>query len=333
MHLVDLITAKQYFNNEQQQNIDWFLDSIQTWVDGRIVDICNQQIALTQYADPDGNQGYQFAGNGTNTKMLPNFPARKVINQSTGLPYNTSLLYTSQYPSAPGGQRVWSPVQSWWEIQNDDAGVSRVYNQGGFYGNSLFGGGWSLGWGWGTADRNWLLNFVYGYPAIVQMLYTLGNPTSGTFTITWNNQTTGALLYNATASDVKAALLALTGMDANVQVIGGALPSMIVVTFSGSQYGFPMTTTDSLIGASGVLPVSAVSTNQMPATIRRIATEMFDIIFKESDLKGLAGSRLGLSSITVNNLGSSVTTTFNNNMARWAAELRPFTLLPQYGYP
>lgn len=58
----------------------------------------------------------------------------------------------------------------------------------------------------------------------VQQLAITGNPSSGTFTITFSAQTTSALSWNASASAIQAALLALSSIGAgNVACSGGPL--------------------------------------------------------------------------------------------------------------
>jgi hypothetical protein len=77
-----------------------------------------------------------------------------------------------------------------------------------------------------------LLNAAFGIkatgPAGVQEINTFsttGTVTGGTFTITYNSQTTTALPYNATAAQVQAALQALSNIgDNDVMVTGGPVP-------------------------------------------------------------------------------------------------------------
>jgi hypothetical protein len=70
----------------------------------------------------------------------------------------------------------------------------------------------------------------------VQTVSITGTPTGGTFTLTYNGQTTAAIAYNASAATVQAALALLTniGTSANIACSGGALPgSAVVCTFQG----------------------------------------------------------------------------------------------------
>ena len=57
----------------------------------------------------------------------------------------------------------------------------------------------------------WALNYN-GAGANEVQLITLANHTGGTFTLTWNGQTTAAIAYNATAATVAAALKALSNI-------------------------------------------------------------------------------------------------------------------------
>ena len=59
----------------------------------------------------------------------------------------------------------------------------------------------------------------------VQTLSLSGNPTGGTFTLSFGGQTTAAIPFNATAAQVQAALQALSSIGAgNVACAGGPLP-------------------------------------------------------------------------------------------------------------
>jgi len=70
----------------------------------------------------------------------------------------------------------------------------------------------------------------------VQSVAITGVPTGGTFTLTYAGQTTGNIAYNAAASVVQTALLALSNLaPGDVACSGGALPgSPVVVTFGGT---------------------------------------------------------------------------------------------------
>jgi hypothetical protein len=97
----------------------------------------------------------------------------------------------------------------------------------------------------------------------VQRITITGTPTGGTFTITWNGQTTTAIAFNATNATVLAALEALSNIAVgDVSVTGGPFPgSTMDVTFLanlGNTNVAAMTTTDSFTGGSS--PASAVST-------------------------------------------------------------------------
>ena len=103
----------------------------------------------------------------------------------------------------------------------------------------------------------------------VQTITITGTPTGGSFTLTLpfalgGSATTAAINHNASAADVKAAIVAIAGgkfASGEVDVTGGPGPGTPwVVTFSGryAQKNLAaMTTTDSLSGGS--TPSSAVS--------------------------------------------------------------------------
>lgn len=94
-----------------------------------------------------------------------------------------------------------------------------------------------------TPDPN-ILQFCAGGETIttggtneVQTVTITGTPTGGTFTLTFNGQTTGNIAYNAASSAVSTALLALSNINSgDVTVGGGPGPGTpYTVTFTG-QY-------------------------------------------------------------------------------------------------
>src|SRR5262249_33855242 len=79
--------------------------------------------------------------------------------------------------------------------------------------------------------------------------------TSGTFTLTFNGQTTSALAFNASSSDVQAALQALPTIgsgNVSVSAVGGGY----TVTFTGALAGFdqPMLTATGSGGTTADVP-------------------------------------------------------------------------------
>lgn len=107
----------------------------------------------------------------------------------------------------------------------------------------------------------------------VQTITITGTPTGGTFTLTYDGQTTGTIAYNADAATVDAALEALSNIGAgDVTCAGGALPGTpVTVTFTGAL----AKTNVSLMTASGAgltggtTPAVAVTTTTagIPAAV------------------------------------------------------------------
>jgi hypothetical protein len=100
-----------------------------------------------------------------------------------------------------------------------------------------------------------------------QTVTITGAPTGGTFTLTFNGQTTGAIAYNAISSVVQTALVALSNIrTGDVTVTGGPGPATpYVVAFAGqfasqADASIPaMTATGSFTG--GTSPAVAVTTS------------------------------------------------------------------------
>lgn len=98
----------------------------------------------------------------------------------------------------------------------------------------------------------------------IQTVTITGSPTGGSFTLTFNAQTTAAIAWNATAAAVQTALQALSTIGAgNVSVTGGPGPATpYSVTFIGTLAGLNVAQmTASGAGLTGgTTPAAAVTT-------------------------------------------------------------------------
>ena len=90
---------------------------------------------------------------------------------------------------------------------------------------------------------------------------TLSSATSGTFTLTVNNQTTAPLAFNATTAQVQAALQALPGVGANNVVISGTAGASYNVAFVGDLafHGVPQITATSSLNAGATITSTTTS--------------------------------------------------------------------------
>src|SRR5262249_33864161 len=73
----------------------------------------------------------------------------------------------------------------------------------------------------------------------VQQVTLTGNPTGGTFTLTFGGQTTSAIAYNASAATVQSALQALSSIGSGNALVANPTGSAWIVRFAGSLAGAP----------------------------------------------------------------------------------------------
>jgi RHS repeat-associated protein len=113
----------------------------------------------------------------------------------------------------------------------------------------------------------------YGYAGdAVQQVALTGSPTGGTFTLSFNGQTTSALAYNASAATVQAALQALSSIGSgNVFVAGGA-GGPWTVRFGGALAGTSQAqlTANGAGLTGGTSPAVAVTTSQQGGDAGRV---------------------------------------------------------------
>lgn len=68
----------------------------------------------------------------------------------------------------------------------------------------------------------------------VQTVTITGSPTGGTFTLTYSGQTTAGIAYNAAASAVQSALVALSNIGSGDVIVTGSAGGPYTVTFGGA---------------------------------------------------------------------------------------------------
>lgn len=114
-----------------------------------------------------------------------------------------------------------------------------------------------------TLKKGTVVGQIDASPASEEQTLTItGSPTGGTFTLTFEGQTTDPIAYDATAAAVQAALEGLSTIGAgNVAGGGGALPgSAITMTFQGDLANQPqplVVVSASLTG--GTSPAAAIT--------------------------------------------------------------------------
>ena len=109
----------------------------------------------------------------------------------------------------------------------------------------------------------------------VQTLTITGTPTGGTFTLTFGGKTTSAIAYNALASAVQTALVALSSIGTgNVVCTGGPLPGTgVVITFQGALANAnvgAITFANSLTGGS--TPTCVITHTTTGGPVARVCT-------------------------------------------------------------
>lgn len=110
----------------------------------------------------------------------------------------------------------------------------------------------------------------------VQLITIAGGPTGGTFTLSFGAYTTGALGYHALASDVQAALVALTSIGSSNVAVSGSAGGPYTVTFQGSLATEPQTlivATSALTGGTfATQKLQQVNTHQNADTDNSVAS-------------------------------------------------------------
>jgi hypothetical protein len=138
---------------------------------------------------------------------------------------------------------------------------------------TLTGANTKEGNSWGEGPYNVMLGATSGGTNAVQTVSITGTPTGGTFSLTFGGQTASGIAYNATASAVQTAFLALSSVGAgNATVTGGPGPGTpYVITFTGSLGKKPVgaiTAAGSFTGGtSPAIAVAQTTTGVLPTAV------------------------------------------------------------------
>ncbi|MCP4613792.1 MAG: flagellar filament capping protein FliD [Planctomycetes bacterium] len=130
---------------------------------------------------------------------------------------------------------------------------------------------------------------VDGYPSITAvseeqtLALTAGNPSSGTYTLTYNGETTGAIAFNADATVIQAAINALSHVnvgDITVSETGvaGIDDGNVIFTFKDTLGDVPMILADDSLLAGPTLGVTETTTG-IDAYISRSSNTVDDVIY------------------------------------------------------
>lgn len=113
---------------------------------------------------------------------------------------------------------------------------------------------------WGGPGIAALLSDM-GFANEVQNVTIGGAPTGGTFTLTFDGQTTGTIAFNATGATVQTALEALTNIAPGDATVTGSAGGPYVVTFAGAYAGenVPSLTASATGLTGGTSPTVTVS--------------------------------------------------------------------------
>jgi hypothetical protein len=128
-----------------------------------------------------------------------------------------------------------------------------------------------------TTVKNGVIGRLYGMDVAMSQLIPSGpqvglsvtsGSLGGTYTLTFNGQTTTALAFNASAATVQAALVALSSVGTGNVVVSGTTPTVaggaLQVNFAGSLYGTTLPLTGSgasLTGTGAALTISTTTNN------------------------------------------------------------------------
>jgi hypothetical protein len=101
--------------------------------------------------------------------------------------------------------------------------------------------------------------------AEIETVTITGDPTGGTFTLTYTGQTTAAIAYNATANAVQVALEALNNLNHGDVRVTGTAGGPYTVTFRGSLGNITQMTASAAGLTGGTAPAVVVATTQQGA--------------------------------------------------------------------
>lgn len=161
-----------------------------------------------------------------------------------------------------------------------------------------------------------------------QVIALLGSPTNGSFTLTYDGQTTSALAYDCTPAQIEAALIALSNIGPNdVSVVGanGDDNPPWYVTFTGDLAAQPiatMTTTSSLTGTGTVGVTVATSTPGQEAVVANIVGQYSPTFYYD----------VGAGQFVLELTDGTTTLTYNCPITSLFGQYAPLRIVVGWGY-
>jgi len=161
------------------------------------------------------------------------------------------------------------------------------------------------------------LHTAYGYAADdLQTISFNGNPTGGSFTLTFNGHTTSSISYSTslTAATVQSALAGLTGVGSGNVAVTGPNGGPFVVRFMGSLSGVQqpqMTDSSSLTG--GTSPTVSIVTSQPggdDGLVHTVTDPRGIVALTDADMLGRTTASIAAFSTGVPSSASDQTTTY-----------------------
>ena len=111
-----------------------------------------------------------------------------------------------------------------------------TFTSGTHYPNGFFPSGLALALPTSGANAGYAVP-VAAVANEVKLLTMTGSPTGGTFTLTFDGETTGTIAYNASAATVQTALEGLSNVNSGDVAVTGSASGPWTVTFAGRYAG------------------------------------------------------------------------------------------------
>ena len=137
-----------------------------------------------------------------------------------------------------------------------------TFTSGTHYPNGFFPSGLALALPTSGANAGYAVP-VAAVANEVKLLTMTGSPTGGTFTLTFDGETTGTIAYNASAATVQTALEGLSNVNSGDVAVTGSASGPWTVTFAGRYAGInvPVFTANSGSLTGGTSPTLTPTTS------------------------------------------------------------------------
>lgn len=297
------INSDSYINKFVKASLVISCDPALDAVTSRVVYVFDLTVPDTQDGVALGNVQAQYPGSGvkrvSTNGINSTYEVQLLTNSLPAAFTNAGTIVIADCPSCPSGYTAQTNGYVYTVVVTDNGDVAAQDAVVTTY--SLSGSGESasrINYEGGRSTYVLVSSTALNDAVSEVQTLTDASATAGTFTLTYDGQTTAAIAYNASASTVQSALIALSNLNpGDVVATGAGLPGgSVILTFNKALGNVPaITATSTITGGSGAAiaqTTAGVEGNKSLALVAAPSSRTICVLNTPSTTAWVAGTNL-----------------------------------------